>query len=75
MSAMMDKLANQHHDFSQLTLANYYSMVRQRGSNFSTFEKMLVTELKKEFGVTAEDERTDSSCYIREEGEELGPVS
>ena len=36
-------------------------MARQRGSNFSTFEKMLVAELMEEFGITIEDKRTDGS--------------
>ena len=47
-------------------------MPRQKGSNFSTFEKMLLTELMEEFGVTIEDMRTDSSTL---EKKELGPVS
>ena len=42
-------------------------MARQRGSNFSTFEKMLVTELMEEFGVTIEDKRTDNSTLEKKE--------
>ena len=42
-------------------------MARQRGSNFSTFEKMLLTELMEEFGVTIEDMRTDSSTLEKKE--------
>ena len=35
-------------------------MARQRGSNFLTFEKMLLKDLMEEFGVIIEDKRTDS---------------
>ena len=42
-------------------------MARQRGSNFSTFEKMLVAELMEEFGITIEDKRTDSSTLEKKE--------
>ena len=42
-------------------------MPRQKGSNFSTFEKMLLTELMEEFGVTIEDMRTDSSTLEKKE--------
>src|SRR4029434_2571660 len=42
-------------------------MARQRGSNISTFEKMLLTELMEEFGVTIEDMRTDSSTLQKKD--------
>ena len=35
-------------------------MARQRGSNFLTFEKMLLKDLMEEFGFIIQDKRTDS---------------
>lgn len=43
-------------------------MARKRGSNFSTFEKMLLTEVMEEFEAIIEDKRTDSSTLEKKEG-------
>ena len=42
-------------------------MAHQRGSNFSTFEKMLLSELMEEFGVIIENKRTDSVTLDKKE--------
>ena len=42
-------------------------MARQRGSNFSTFEKMLLSELMEDFGIIIEDKKTDSVTLEKKE--------
>ena len=42
-------------------------MRRQRGSNFSTFEKNLLIELMEEFGAVIENKKTDSATTEKKE--------
>ncbi len=42
-------------------------MARQRGSNFSSFEKHLLAELMEQYGQIIEDKKTDSSTVKKKE--------